>query len=159
MFYSNQTNNIQLIFQACHDLETFVDAYKKDNAWLVRELNSLHLNTVTEKIAFEKRIAGKTIIISPQYLYVYLLMFSLLLSELEKNLRTRSSTTEPPESKTTLILLCYTFGNVFVYFTNPSFFNKLQLEASKLKKISSFRFCSNFQKKVQLLLLLMRTNN
>lgn len=43
--------------QACHDLEIFIDAYKKDNAWLVQELNSQHLKALSEKTAYEKRIS------------------------------------------------------------------------------------------------------
>ncbi|XP_065213055.1 myosin-2 heavy chain, non muscle-like [Planococcus citri] len=42
--------------QACQELETFVDAYKKDNARLIAELNSLNLNTITDKSSYEKKI-------------------------------------------------------------------------------------------------------
>lgn len=54
-------------FQACHDLETFVDSYKKDNAWLVRELNTLNLNVIIERNAYEKRISGKFLMVLPSY--------------------------------------------------------------------------------------------
>lgn len=49
---------IVFCFQACHDLEIFIDAYKKDNAWLVQELNSQCLKALSEKTAYEKRISG-----------------------------------------------------------------------------------------------------